>query len=90
MSKHTDDELLKKLNISDPDLRDMQSKVDQFVKTLNPSQVKSLKKSLPTPEQAVKTIGPDVKPADLETFIRARAPHHAHIVLYNQNGESQD
>jgi hypothetical protein len=83
-----DDELLKRIGLSEPDLRDFQSKVHEFAKTLNPAQKKSLQKSLPTSKQAAATLGPDVTAGALEKFIRARAPSAASTLVFNNGGSS--
>jgi len=85
-----DQAILKKIGLSDADVRDMQTKHNAFVKSLNPAQRKSLKKSGESSKTAAATLGPDVKARDLEKFMRARAPSDAPILLFNRGGASSD
>jgi hypothetical protein len=85
-NRPNDDEILQRIGLSDADLQDLQAKVDQFAKSLNPAQRKSLKKSLPTSAQAAATLGPGVTAAALEKFIRSRAPSAASTVVFNNGG----
>lgn len=90
MAKVTNDELLKKLGLTDAELRDLQAKHHQFVSGLTASQKKSVAQSLPTAEEAAKTLGPGVTPSHLERFIRARAPRGESTVLFNRAGSANE
>ena len=78
MAKVTNDDLLKKLGLTDAELRDLQAKHHQFVSGLTASQKKSVAQSLPTAEEAAKTLGPGVTPSHLERFIRACRAQSGH------------
>ena len=84
----TDQEILKKIGLTDHELRDLQAKHAEFAKGLNAHQKKSLAKSLPTSKEAAATLGPGVTPERLEEFIRERAPHADALVVNNKAGSA--
>jgi len=82
-----DDEILRRLRLTDQEVRDMEAKFHAFANSLGPAQIRSLKKSTPKVADAAKTVGQDVTAERLEQFIRARAPKDATVVLFNQNND---
>jgi hypothetical protein len=64
----TDEEILKRLNLSDADATDL----TQRVVSLNPAQAKALKGVTTDVNVAAAAIGPDCAPEDLQRFLDAR------------------
>lgn len=81
---HSDEDLLKRIGLSDADLRDMQAKFSNFFGSLNEAQKKSLRRSLPTSADAAATLGPDVTPQTLEDFIKRRTTGPYSTTLFNE------
>jgi hypothetical protein len=86
MSEVTDSELFARIRLSKPELEEMQARFQDFVKSLNPDEKQSLRKSILSTEEAAQTLGPDVTPERLERFLRAYAPTGATILLSNGLG----
>jgi hypothetical protein len=62
----TRDEMLKRLGLSDEELKDLLHKFVKFHKSLNDHQKAVIERSLPTTAAAAKTFGPTVTPEHLE------------------------
>jgi hypothetical protein len=77
----TDDQILQKIGLTDKEVRDAEAKFSDLVKTLDPAQRDTLKRSTPTAEAAAKTLGPEVTAERLLEFIRSHAPHDAAMVI---------
>ena len=82
----SDDELLRRIGLTDAELRDLQAKFHQFASGLDPAQKNSLLNSIPTAAEAAESLGPDVTAAQLEKFIRDRSPKGAPLVIENWGG----
>ena len=67
----THDEMLKKMHLTDGELRDLLRKFHSFFKSLDKQQQAVVKYSLPKLERAAKTFGPDVTPDNLEDLLEA-------------------
>lgn len=65
-----DQSILKQLNLSEEDLKDLLAKHQAFLASLNPSQLAAVKASLPTAEQASKSLGPSAE--ELTKFVNTR------------------
>jgi hypothetical protein len=84
----SDQELLTRIGLSHDDLRDMQKKFARFAASLNPAQKKSLEASAPKVDKAAKTLGDDVTPERLQTFIKSHSDPANSLVLFNEGGGS--
>jgi hypothetical protein len=62
----TRDEMLKRLDLSDEELKELLQKFGKFLKSLNDRQRAVIERSLPTTAAAAKTFGPTVTPVHLE------------------------
>ena len=62
--------ILKQLNLSEEDFKDLVTKHQAFVSSLNPAQLAVVKASMPSAEDAAKTFGPTG--AQLTSFVNAR------------------
>ena len=62
----TRDEMLKRLGLSDEELKDLLHKFVKFHKSLNDHQKAVIDRSLPTTAAAAKTFGATVTPAHLQ------------------------
>lgn len=77
-----DRELLKKIGLSDEEIRDLLKKLHAFVGTLNPKQKRAFEKSLlPSREAAARRLK-DISPEQLEEFIRDRSPKGSSMCIY--------
>jgi hypothetical protein len=83
----TDERILERMGLTDKELRDAEVKFSDFVKTLDPAQRNTLKKSTPTAEAAARTLGPGVTAERLMEFIRSRAQKDAAmLIMFNGEG----
>jgi len=82
----TDDQILLKMGLTETEVSDLETKFSDLAKSLDPAQRDTLQKSTPTPEDAAKTLGPDVTAERLMEFIRARAPLDATMVVCFNGG----
>jgi hypothetical protein len=62
----THDEMLKRLGLSDEELKELLQKFDKFHKSLNDRQRAVIDRSLPTTAATAKTFGATVTPAHLQ------------------------
>lgn len=65
----THDEMLKQMNLSDGDLKELLTKFTEFHSSLNPQQQEVIKRSLPTAVSAAQTFGPNVAPEHVQGLL---------------------
>jgi hypothetical protein len=70
----TQDEMLRHLALSRPELHDLVRKSMAFLETLNPAQQEAVRRSIPTADAAARTLGPDVTAEDLRRLLRESGP----------------
>lgn len=61
----TREEMLKRLGVTEAELRDFLHRFSQFAASLDPKQRAMLERSMPSMEEARKAFGPDVSEEDL-------------------------
>ena len=71
--------LLKSLGLSEKELQDFLRKFANFQRDLNPAQLTLLLRSLPTLDQARRSLGPS--PGDLTEFFRTESDRVGDVVL---------
>lgn len=70
----TREELLRRLGLTDKELRDFLSKFMAFYRSLNEPQKRVIERTLPTLEQAARSFGPDVTVQDIEALVGSEVP----------------
>src|SRR5271163_4433045 len=68
------DTMLKELNLTDGEFRDLLAKLSRLYATLNRQQQAVVKCSTPTLVEAAATFSPQVSVADLEEFLKQASP----------------
>ncbi|MBV9155631.1 MAG: hypothetical protein JO097_05185 [Acidobacteriaceae bacterium] len=87
----TDRELLRKIGLTDADLRDLLEKLHNFVGTLSPKQKRAFKKFLSSSRETVESLRKDVTVEQLEKFIRERLPKGSPICTFlKAGGDDED
>jgi hypothetical protein len=81
-----DKTILAKIKLTDAEVRSMEKRFWGFAKRMDEAQVRALRRSLPTAEQAVTTLGGGVTAAELEQFFRERSPRDASMFVVNFGG----
>jgi hypothetical protein len=64
-------EMLKRMGLSEPELKDLLAHFRHFYSHLNERQKKVVRRSLPSLEQAAKTFGPGVSPDQMQELFDA-------------------
>jgi hypothetical protein len=80
-------QMLKKLGLSEHELRDLLQKLSELESGLTTAQRAVLKSSSPTLSEAAATFGPDVTADDLRAFLKQAAPVDAMLSTNIQNEE---
>jgi len=70
----SDQEILRKMGLSEHELKDLLRKFNDFVNTLNPAQRRRFLKSQMTVEEGVEELDKDVTAPQLEDFFRRHGP----------------
>jgi hypothetical protein len=70
----TDEDILRKIGLSDEELKEFLRKVNEFFNTLNEKERGAFVKGLKSVEQATRELDEDLTPQDLEWFIRRHEP----------------
>jgi len=81
-----DQQILRRMKLSEEDLQDLFNKLNQFFDSLNPRQRRAYRNSQQSIDHAARELGDDITAEELEAFLRKHAPKRGIICVVCAHG----